>query len=608
MPSGFAGSRDTSDRWRRHLVQGNERRPPRRIRIDPPHAPPRDDEPDASPVLTMKTGVRSIIPRDAWKIWSLAGLALMAWLAVLSIGIWADEYATSFRELLGLAAGRTTRWLSACCLLGAAQLSFLILWHRSLSRKDFWGRFRLWYWAGLVWLILAIAEGASLHLRAASWLEVRYRLKVWNGTTVCWMLAVCPVVIGLLRLLRREMQQCRQSSFLLRGAAGMAAVSAVATLAYPLLPQTTTTALVASVASTLWPMLLACSLLVHARFVIHVTNDVHVTRRVRPASRLAGMAWEAGASVLRSAVSLPWTLLGLTPVSRLWRRRQKSRPVEDGESVETAAGGRRGRKGSPVAKENETDRSTVPRGSMLVRVIGGVRGGLAAWRERRATRAAEREVLRENMAAERRIAAAAKAEAKRVVDAERLAKREAEKAEREAVKLRAQEERRVAAENSKAERDAADVERAAQRERAEAEAREKSAREKATREKATRDEADRAREAQRVKEAAAREAEKQAQTAKEKAAAAAATKKPQPPASAPAKSAAPAPHIQVRVEDPRPKNLFERPAPSPAGAIKPQHVSFSDEDDDSNEDDTKGMSRKERKRQKKLAKRGEAIG
>ncbi len=616
MPIGFAGSRDTSDRWRRHVVQGSERRPPRRIRIDPPHSPPRDDEPETTPVLTMKTGIRSIIPRDAWKIWGIVGLALAGWLGVLSIGILADEFATSFRGLLGLSAGRTTRWMSACCLLAASQLSFLILWHRSLSRKDFWGRFRLWYWAGLVWLAFAVAEGLSLHLHAARWLEERYRLKVWNGTTVCWMLAVCPVAIGLLRLLRREMHLCRQSSLLLRGSAGVAGVSAAVTLAYPLLPQTTTTALFASVALTLWPLLLACSLLIHARFVIHVTNDVLVPRCPRRASRIAGMAWGAGASVLRSAVSLPWTIVNLTPVARLWRRRT-SRLIEETTLEESPPIRRRSRKGSAERKEIVEADAPVQRGSMVSRLLGAVRGRLAAWSERRAARALEREARREAAAAERRVASAAKAEARRVAEEERLAKQATEKAEREAAKLRAEEQRRAAAEKAKADRDAAERERAAQRERAEAEAREKSAREKSARA-----EAERAREAQRAKEAAAREAEKRAQAEKraeaerraeaeklaqaEKArATAAAAAKPQPAAS---KSVAPAPHIQPsgKVDVPRPKSSFERPAASSAGAIKPQHVSFPD-DDDSDEEETRGMSRKERKRMKKMARRGEAM-
>lgn len=606
MPSGFAGSRDTSDRWRRHLVQGSERRPPRRIRIDPPHSPPRDDEPEATPVLTVKTGIRSIIPCDAWKVWGIVGLALAAWMTVLSIGIWADEIATSFRAVLGLAAGRTTRWMSACSLLAASQLSFLILWHRSRSRKDFWGRFRLWYWAGLVWLGLAVAEVGSLHILAARWVEERYRLKVWNGTTLCWMLAVCPVVIGVMRLLRREMHQCRQSSFLLRGAAGVASVSAAATLAYPLLPQTTATALFASVAWTLWPLLLSCSLLMHARFVIHVTNDVLVSRRLRRTSRIAGMASEAVGSGLRSVVSIPWAIVSLIPIGRLWRSR-KPIAEESGRPAEPVSNRRRTRKVNAEAKGNEAELQAVQKRSILVRLVGGLRVGLAGWSERRAIRAAERAALRESAAAERRAALEVKAESRRVAEQERLAKQEAEKGEREAEKLRIQEQRRLAAEKAKADREAADLERAAQRQRAEAEALEKKAQEAAARE-----EAERVREAQRAKEAAAREAAKQAEAQKlaqaEKSKAAAAPSKPAPVEPAPTRSAAPAPHIlpSGKGDASRPKGSFERPAASPAGAIKPQHVSFSD-DDDVDEDEMKGMSRKERKRLKKLAKRGEAI-
>ena len=582
MPNGFSGSRDLHVRWRRRLVQGDERRAPKRFRIDPPHVPQPDGEPLPPPVLTVKTGIRSIIPRDAWKIWAMISVAGTAWLAVMVVGVYADASHAAWEGLLGLEAGHTSRWFGATSLLAAAQLSFLILWHRSLSRKDFFGRFRLWYWTGLVWLAFCAAEATTLHLVAARWMESYYRLKVWNGVTVCWMLVAAPIAIGVMRLLRREMHLCRTSSFLLRCSAGAAAVSAVATLTGPLLPQTALTTLISAGATTLWQLLLACSTLMHTRFVIHVTNEVAPKMRVRNRpSRLADLAGSAVMTGLKGAVWLPWQAVELTPLSRLWRRR----------SVMGESPAAKTRKRAPGKTEAKTPAAGRP---LWIRVIGGTLGGMRSawtgWSERRAARKVERDAARETLAAERQVQAAAKAEAKRIADEERTAKRAAEGAEREAARLKAEAERQRGLEKAKTEREAAD------RERAAAQAREKAQRDAAERDRAAvqaREKADREA-AQRAKEAAqaaAREAEQTAAAAKAAAARQAAAKTPAP---------------QSKAEIPRPKANFERSAPV-STAIKPQHVSYSDDEEEEaeGEDDTRGMSRKERKRMKKMAKNRE---
>jgi len=529
-------------------------------------------------VLTVKTGIRSIIPRDAWKIWGLIGLGCLLWLAVLSVGVYADAAGTAWRGILGLEAGHTARWFGATCLLAAAQLSFLILWHRSLSRKDFWGRFRLWYWTGLTWLAFCAAEATTLHVVAAQWLEAHYRLKVWNGATVCWMLVAAPIAIGLMRLLRREMHLCRPSSFLLRCSAGAAAVSAVMTLTGPLLPQTSLTALIAAGSTTLWQLLLACSTLMHTRFVIHITNEVAPKMRTRSRpSRLARIAWSAGMATLKGALWIPWQMIELTPASRLWRRR--------GSPATAARSAKPQKRGRPsVSLEADPPENAGTRRSVWIRGLGAAWAGLGSmhrgwksWRERRAVRNAEWAAQREAIAAERqakaeadlrarrlaeevrRADADAKAEARRLADEERAA----EKSQRDAAKAKAEDERRRGAEKAKAEREAVD------RERAAAQARERTQREGAL--------------------AAARKPEQEAAPAKTA---------PRDPVDRAASAA--------KAEIPRPKATFERSAPQ-STAIKPQHVSYS-EDDESEEgegDDSRGLSRKERKRLKKMARNRE---
>lgn len=593
MPNGFTGSRDLHVRWRRRLVQGDERRAPKRFRIDPPHVPQPDGDPLPPPVLTVKTGIRSIIPRDAWKIWAMTGMAGALWLAVLAVGFYADATNAAWQGLLGLEAGHTSRWFGATCLLAAAQLSFLILWHRSLSRKDFFGRFRLWYWTGLVWLAFCAAEATTLHVVAAGWVESYYRLKVWNGVTVCWMLVAAPVTIGLMRLLRREMHLCRPSSFLLRCSAGAAAVSAVATLTGPLLPQSIWTDLISAGSTTLWQLLLACSTLMHTRFVIHITNEVAPKMRVRGRpSRLGHMLWNAVVIGVKGAVWLPWAAVGLTPLSRLWRRRVVANVSEPAKPQ---------RKTRSTAKVEAEGTQAIAKSPLWRRTLAGTFGFAKArwgsWSESRAARKAERSAARDAAAAEREVQAAAKAEARRVADEERTAQRAAEKAQREAARVKAEEDRQRGLEKAKAERETADRERAATK-----------AREKAERDAAQQAKEEAAREAVRLKEEAAREAQRakeatQAATrqAEEAAAAAKAAAARQAAQRTEVERPAPAPKAEI----PRPKGNYERSAPV-STAIKPQHVSYSDDEDEGgDEDDSRGLSRKERKRQKKMARNRE---
>lgn len=520
MANGFAGSRDLLERRRRRLAPlggGGERTSVVRRRIDPPHRnSPADDETPPAP-LPLKKGVQSIIPRDAWKCWALVSAGLVTWLSLLGIGVWADEAGAAWRNLLGLETGRPIRWFGTCCLLGAAQLSFLVLWHRSRSRKDFYGRYRLWYWVGLTWLAFCVCQATSLHLSAARWATEHYELNLWNSETVVWMLAAAPITMALIRLLRREMHLCRSSTTLLRIAAGSASVSAVTTLMWPLLPQSAITNVVAHGSTALWQLLLTSATLMHTRFVIHITNEV--APRMRPAgtSRLVVLAEKVFYGSLRGLLFVPTAILSRLPVPRFLSRKKTAEPTAEAKPA------KRTRKKGGETAETESTASTPARSlvsAMAHRVLaivsprsllgglGRLTAGWSAWQaaraERNAVRAAERAVQRE----QQRLEADAKAEAKRVEREARQAADAEARTARDAEKARLKQEKDAAAAQAKADRDAAQVKARAEKEAAQArQAEEKQARQAADQAERARVAAEKEERARQAREAAAKEKE-----------------------------------------------------------------------------------------------------
>jgi hypothetical protein len=556
--------------------------PRRRLRIDPPHQVSPDAEPEPMPVLALKTGVKSIVPREAWKLWGMIGLALLGWLGVLSLGLYVDLARSEWSAIVGLQAGRTSRWYGAVCLLAAAQLSFLIFWHRSRSRKDFWGRYRIWLWAGLTWFTFCAAEVTSFHLKAAEWVAEQYRLRVWNAQTMCWMLAAAPIAVGMQRLLRREMQHCRASASLLRASMAAAVVSAATTFLSPLLPVSSVTSVMTNGSAMLWQLLLAGSVLIHTRFVIHITNEAAPKTREPKAGRIA--RWSAAAGDASWSLVLRCLSLGLVMrlVSGVGRglfgylaARKESKARRRAEWEATADVRRAEVDKKAAEKQNKQAAREAARAEAQAAKERAAQEKQAAREAEQANRAAEREAQQAAREAERETQLAAKAQK------DRLAREAAEKDA--AMKASAQ-----AAQDAKARADA--------EAKAQAEARSQAAR-KAAEEKSRA-------EALAAEQKRKAEAEQAAAKAKADGAARVEAMKAQERAKAEAARA----KAEADAEEPIHKGQSSAPKPHLFGAaIKPQHVSFDDggEGDEEEDGDTRNLSKKERKRLKKMRARAD---
>ena len=215
----------------------------------------------------------TLISPRLWKHITVALLTVLAWGAMLFVGLRADQVRGGLHQIIGLQAGKFATFFSTVMLLAAGQLAFINLWYRSKSRKDFNGSYKVWFWTAVAWLTLCAFRATGAHWHIADAILAGRPVAIWNGRLITWMIPVGITVVAVYRLLLREMRDCRASLWLLR-LSGVAAITSglVQMFGAFCLPETLRLPVDVG-AATLWHLLLALSMLLHARHVIHHSNE-----------------------------------------------------------------------------------------------------------------------------------------------------------------------------------------------------------------------------------------------------------------------------------------------------------------------------------------------
>ncbi len=268
----FAGSRCVDDRRRRRLAQEADAPTPARSRRT--RSPSVSDEPEDAPRRRRHDApADTLISPRLWKHVALSVVAVLCWSVMLYVGDAADQAATGWHQLIGLQADKLPRFFSTVALLAAGQLSLITLWYRSRSRKDFSGSYKLWFWSSLTWLTLCACRSTGYHWTLADVALQSNPITVWNARLLCWMIPTAAVTLAIYRLLLREMRDYRPSSSLLRASAlAMVAAGTISLIGDWMLPERFRRLLEVGCA-TGWHLLLAVSMLLHARYVIHFCNE-----------------------------------------------------------------------------------------------------------------------------------------------------------------------------------------------------------------------------------------------------------------------------------------------------------------------------------------------
>ncbi|MFO1006451.1 MAG: hypothetical protein U0929_10865 [Planctomycetaceae bacterium] len=255
----------------------------------------------AEPTALVAPAVSSIIPRPMWALSLMVGCGLLAWASVIGVGVWLDlQEIDPWRDIFGLESGRFLRFWNSTVLLTCSQLSFLILWRRSRSRKDFSGQYRVWFWVGAVCSIYCVATVTRFHERWSSALASGSNLVWLDAETVCWMVPATTLLLSAIHLMRRDMPLRSASRQWVRVSRALAVAAGLNLLMGSLVWPKTWFLPISEALCSLWPTVFASSLLIHARFVTYVTNEAtRESKQPRQPSR-----WEARVKAFARHVAL----------------------------------------------------------------------------------------------------------------------------------------------------------------------------------------------------------------------------------------------------------------------------------------------------------------
>ena len=298
--SNGSSSASRLSRRRRWLSLQTEESPPESV-PRPRHSTAASDDSISHAEDTLAVPVSSLLPRRTWVLSLLVLGGLLSWATVVGVGAWLDiRKLDPWREIFGLQSGRLLRFYTTIALLTCAQLSYLILWRRSNSRKDFAGRYRVWFWVGAVCSTFCVASATGFHHSWAGQLTRGMSLVWVEAATICWLVPATTLLLSALHLMRRDMLYRSASTSWTQVSRGLAVLSGLSLLFGSLLwPAEWVTAINAALGA-LWPTVFASTLLIHARYVTYVTNEA--SRELRPPSRTS--RWESRLKAFAQHVAL----------------------------------------------------------------------------------------------------------------------------------------------------------------------------------------------------------------------------------------------------------------------------------------------------------------
>ena len=281
MTAKFAGSGSVDDRRRRRLAQESmdttDATPPKRRRE------PKTKTVKALPVeqRAVKSDVvadESIIPASIWKALALSGLGFTFWGILIWLNLRSNQL-TGLELVISPRNGSGFQFLSVLAQLGTAQLSFLIFWYRSRSRKDFGGRYRVWGWAGIFWAITCLFSALKIYQPLASIAAEIWPIHFWRPEVLYWFVPFSIGVLALHQLLAQDMRLSKLSKSLWAATLTIGLFAGGLTLGLDYLLPESTSQLIHASTVTCWQLMVMTTMLIHARFVVHVTNEAAPKRK-----------------------------------------------------------------------------------------------------------------------------------------------------------------------------------------------------------------------------------------------------------------------------------------------------------------------------------------
>lgn len=286
MSQGVSGASRDYGRRRRWLAQLPEEGTPPPVQRERSTPAKTSQVTAPEPTAPEPRPVSSLLPRRPWVLALVIAGALLSWAGVVAIGAWLDvQQLDPWQGIFGLQAGRLLRFYTTVAFLSCAQLSYLILWRRSRSRKDFAGRYRVWFWIGAVCSVFCVASATRFHESWAFRMTSGLHTAWIDAPVLCWMVPATTMLMSALHLLRRDLPVKSASTRWIQAGRWLAICSGAVLLVGALFVSERWLAPVQAAMGALWPTVLGCGLLTYARYVTYVTNEADREKRVVRKSR-----------------------------------------------------------------------------------------------------------------------------------------------------------------------------------------------------------------------------------------------------------------------------------------------------------------------------------
>lgn len=237
--------------------------------------PPRKSENygDAA-FMDEQARLTDLIPRSLWAhlLVFLSGVTILVGLELLYL--WMPSLGQFTRQDGRVAAfdldgeGSLAVWFSSTTLTLAALVAVIVFTVRRHRRDDYHGRYRVWLWAAMCWLLMSLDETASLHEGFKEMMTLLTGNRIVGDGSLWWVAAYIFLLGAVGTRLLIDMRECWLSSAAFLGTAVCYAL-AVATQLQLVLPETGAKGVMLEEgAEMLGNLLLLAAMGLHARFVI----------------------------------------------------------------------------------------------------------------------------------------------------------------------------------------------------------------------------------------------------------------------------------------------------------------------------------------------------
>lgn len=224
-------------------------------------------------LMDRQPRVIDLVPRNlaVYVLALLAGLLVIAaleglYLGTLSLGKLTTDGRVAALDLDG--EGTLAVWFSSFVLLSSAVMALVVYSVRRHRADDYQGRYRIWIWAALVWLLMSIDETASLHEGFKELMAVVSGTRIVGDGSIWWIVAYFFVLGSVGSRLLLEMRECRASTVSLLLAAACLGVAVLAQINVVLPDSGARGIALEEGLEMLGDLILLLAMTLHARYVI----------------------------------------------------------------------------------------------------------------------------------------------------------------------------------------------------------------------------------------------------------------------------------------------------------------------------------------------------